>query len=352
MPPEQSVDPIEAMVDQWLGEEGQNDEQSTTTQEGGDTDGSTTTEPAQGQTEQTQSTEPTQQEVKPTGQSGKPSDQQQRTTEQAPRPNPGDLVGRDGNVIARAGAERRFYETAQRATQQAQQYKQQLDTTTAQLTAFREAAQLPTQLGLSPEESSTGLQLVASWKQNPVGVIQYLVEQAKAAGHNVEGLGGISDMGAIRRMIDERLAPVTQQAQSVQAQEQAQTAAREQVQALASAYGESALVNSDALSKLIGASQESGQSMSLEQAYFRFAEWCYRNQYDPHQPIDAQIEARRAPQANTPAQSEQRNPPRPNGRAVSAPNGVTPVDPTAVFTGQESMRDIVRASLREAGFNA
>lgn len=340
-------DDVEAMVDKWLGETDNSETPPTIEGEATDASDSPATDEA-APTEETPKPDAVQQ---PAGEEAKPADSKERVAEQAPKPGPGDLVGQDGRVLARAGAERRHYEAAQRATRDVQQVRQQLERTTAELNAFREAAQLPTKLGLSPEESTTGLQLVASWKSNPVGVIQYLVEQAKAAGHTLDGIGGMTDPGAIKRMIAEEFAPFRQQAQQVQAQTEAQTAAKQQVSDLVGAYGEQALTNSEALSKLIDASHEAGRPLSLEQAYFRFSQWCMQNGYDPHADINTQIAAKQQPQATQPATRQSNAAPRPTGRAVAAPNGVIPMDTAAGVTGTESTRDLVRMAMREQGFN-
>lgn len=333
---------VESMVDQWL------EEPETSTQEGA-SEGQTTEAAPEGTDTQPERTETDAAPDKSSGQPDKPSGDTKPVTQQAQTAKPGDLVDRDGRVIARAGAERRHYEAASKFRSQAEQSQQQLQKVTTELNAFREAAQMPTQLGLSPDESATGLQLMASWKSNPVGVLQYLVEQAKAAGHNVDTLGGpASDVGAIKQMIAQELAPFRQQAQATQQHEQVQTAAQQQVKSLVDEYGEQALTNNEALAKLLDAAAAQGKSLTVEQAYLRFSTWCYQQGLDPHQPIDPQIAARRtSPQQ--PA-TEQR-PPRPNGRAVAAPNGVIPMDTHAGVTGAETSRDLVRAAMRDAGFN-
>lgn len=337
---------IEAMVDGWLGET-DNGQQPPADNQGVETN---ETDPPADQTEDTssQSAKPDAVEAQPNVAPGKPADDKNRVVEQAPKAGPGDLVDREGRVLAKAGAERRHYEAAQRATRDVQSVRQQLQQRDAELAAFREAAQLPTQLGLSPEESSTGLQLAHSWKNNPVGVIQYLVEQAKAAGHTLDGIGGMADPGAIKRMIAEEMAPFRQQATQLQSQTEANTAAQQQIDGLVSAYGNEAMVNAEALSKLIGAAAEAGSPMNLEQAYGRFTNWCIQNGYDPRNPIDPQIAAKQQP---TPPATQQSQPPRPNGRAVAAPNGVIPMDTAANITGNETTRDLVRIAMREQGFN-
>lgn len=335
---------VDAMVDKWLSDDSDTGTDTATT-EGTPDAGTPDAEPTEGTPQQP--AEANAATDQPTSEPAKPGSDKEPSGQQVQKSGPGDLVDRDGKVVARAGAERRHYEAATKFKTQLEQVNGQLDRTRGELEAFRTAAQLPTQLGLNPEESTTGLQLIASWKTNPVGVIQYLVEQAKAAGHNLETLGGATDIGAIKQMIAQELQPIRQQAQSEQRVQEAQTAAQQQVQALVSEYGEQALNNGDALSKLINASIEQGRPLNLEQAYLRFNNWCYQNGFDPANPIDPQIAARRTP----PPATQQSQPPRPNGRAVAAPNGVVPMDHAAGITGNENTRDLVRAAMREQGFN-
>lgn len=341
-----TADNIEAMVDTWLAEG--NDTTPGSEQE--QTADGTGTPDSQTEDQQGKPAEGDAAAGEQVDSASKPADNAQREAQQPPKAGPGDLVDPQGRVLAKAGAERRHYEAAQRANREVQSVRQQVTKLETELNAYKQAAGMPTQLGLSPDETATGLQLVASWKQNPAGVIQYLVEQAKAAGHNLPELGGATDYGAIKNMIAQELAPFRQQAQQTQQLTEAQTAAKGQVDALVSEYGETALTNSDALAKLIDASTQAGKPLNLEQAYLRFSNWCLQNGYDPSSPIDPQIVARQQPQQQAPANT-QRMPPRPNGRATASPNGVTPIDPAAGTTGSESMRDLVRASMREQGFN-
>lgn len=335
---------IESMVDKWLDEPETPD---ATTSEGGQSEATEGEAAPEGEGTQPKHAEADAAQDKPAGEQPKPNGDAKPPTQPTQAAKPGDLVDRDGKVIARAGAERRHYEAASRFRTEATQYKTQLDKVTTELNAFREAAQMPTQLGLSPDESATGLQLMASWKSNPVGVLQYLVEQAKAAGHNVDTLGGpATDVGAIKQMIAQELAPFRQQSQAAQQSEQINTAAQQQVDQLVGDYGEQALTNGPALAKLIDASATQGRPMTVEQAYLRFNAWCYQQGFDPHQPIDPQIAGRASPPA-----TQQRNPPRPNGRAVAAPNGVIPMDTQAGISGSETTRDLVRGAMRDAGFN-
>jgi len=75
---------------------------------------------------------------------------------------PQDLVDANGNVIATGGKERRFYETAQREKQRADQYSKEVETLKAQLEAINNAGTVGTQYDLTPDEVTTGAQIVSA----------------------------------------------------------------------------------------------------------------------------------------------------------------------------------------------
>jgi hypothetical protein len=93
---------------------------------------------------------------------------------------PQDLVDANGNLIAAGGKERRFYETAQREKHRADQAASKITQLVGQLKAITDAGTVGTQFGLTPEEVTTGAQLIAQYKKNPVETIQYMLTQAQA----------------------------------------------------------------------------------------------------------------------------------------------------------------------------
>ena len=68
--------------------------------------------------------------------------------ESAPR-GPQDLVDGQGNLVAKGGKERRFYETAQRERQRADTLEREINTLRTKVDAFEGTGNLPNQYNLS-----------------------------------------------------------------------------------------------------------------------------------------------------------------------------------------------------------
>ena len=134
---------------------------------------------------------------------------------------PQDLIDRGGQVIARGGSERRFYETAIREKQRANALEAKVNTLTAQAEAIKSAGNVGTQYNLTPDEVTSGAKLMSAYKESPIGTITYLLTQAQAAGHNVEDIatGGL-DAEAVKEMLDDARTPLVEAQQaSVDTQE-------------------------------------------------------------------------------------------------------------------------------------
>ena len=271
-----------------------------------------------------------------------------------------------GEVVARAGAERRFFEAARQARAElarVQTAVSQMEATVRErdtaLAAYREAANSYTSLGLEPQEVTMAMQLMSNYKRNPLEAIRYMLTEAQAAGHNVASItsGSGIDTAAIARLIDQRLAPFTQDRQSAQAQETAYNNARTVWQTLANeraAYGEDINIHADAIANLL----RRDDNMTLREAYLTLGNWALANGYDMGQPLAPQIQARQA--GNT---AQQQQPPADNLQSPGT-NGVPPVQrrnvgATANTTEMRparagefaSNRDLVREAMREAGMN-
>ena len=264
-----------------------------------------------------------------------------------------------GRVVAKAGNERALYESARNFHTQMQQHRGQaetlqreLDTTKAHLTAFREAAQLPTQLGLQPQEVTTAMQFMAHFKANPVEAAKKVLTEVLALGHNLEDLKGSVDMAAIQRMIQTEVAPFkqnlsTQQQQLEQQQQlqQFQAQADRELEELFDTFpwAEQQQVE---LQRVL----EADERLPLREATLMLQAWAYKNGYDLNRPLSAQHEA-----AATRQPQQQQQPQRMNAAQVVAPSGstngtVVPRVNTAV-NHDRSMRDIVSETLREHGIN-
>lgn len=266
-----------------------------------------------------------------------------------------------GEVVARAGAERRFFEEARQARVELTRVQgniQQLEAAVRErdtaLNAYREAATSYTSLGLEPQEVTMAMQLMSNYKRNPLEAIRYMLTEAQAAGHNVASItsGNGIDTAAVARLIDQRLAPFTQDRQAAQAQETAYNNARNAWQTLANeraAYGEDINIHADAIANLL----RRDDNMTLREAYLTLGNWALANGYDMGQPLAPQIQARQAGTAQQ-APADNLQTPGTNGvppvqrRNVGATANTTEMRPARA--GEfASNRDLVREAMREAG---
>jgi|TARA_R110000823_G_scaffold188361_1_gene320395 hypothetical protein len=266
------------------------------------------------------------------------------TTEQQEQSRgPQDLVDANGNVIAAGGKERRFYETAQREKQRADQVSNELNVVKSQMEAVNNAGTVGTQYGLSPEEVTTGAQLIAAYKNNPVEAIQYMLTQAQSNGHNVDGItSGGTDMQAVKQMLDNALAPILGEQQervdSQEAQDRAETIYNE----FNSKYPDSA-VHEDSLTRLL----QQEPSLNVEAAYYKLQSYYASRGLDWTKSL-AQLQQE---QESQPQQQQARvnaQPQPPEGGGVT-PNLVT--DTAQVADISTSTDDIIRQAMSEAGIN-
>jgi hypothetical protein len=249
---------------------------------------------------------------------------------------PQDLVDRDGNVIARGGKERRFYETAQKERQRADTLTNENNTLQTKVDAFESSGNLHNQYSLTPEELTTGAQLISAFKDNPVDTIKYLLTEAQSAGHNIEGVGQGTDVAALGKMLDDKLSPLTTERQQTLEHQQRQEQATQIYDQFMSSYPDSA-VHQDTLAQLL----ERDKTLSPEAAYFKLKSFYLEKGLDWNTPLDVhEHNIQTQVQAKENTQS-------------SLPSGSTPADnvtdASQIASVDTDMEDIIKDSMREAG---
>jgi len=256
--------------------------------------------------------------------------------EQGQPRGPQDLVDREGNVIARGGKERRFYETAQKERQRADTLTNEINTLRTKVEAFEGSANLHNQYSLSPEELTTGAQLISAFKDNPVDTIKYLLTEAQSAGHNIEGVGQGTDVAALSRMLDDKLSPLTTERQQTLEHQQRQEQATQVYDQFMSSYPDSA-VHQDTLAQLL----ERDTTLSPEAAYFKLKSFYLEKGLDWNTPLDVH-------EQNIQAQVQTKE-----NTQSSLPSGSTPADNVTdaaqIASVDTDMEDIIKDSMREAG---
>lgn len=302
----------------------------------------------------------------PAGATGGDQGQQQQQQGERELPPPGrdygvnkagDIIDKQGNIVAKAGAERRHWERSYRSeTVVVPGLQREVSRLTQELAAARAATQAAQQAGLNDQESTTAIQLMAAWKKNPGDTLRWLLTEYQKAGNDISGLLGgegaqQTGVGAIARLIDEKLKPFTEAQQQQQQSTQAQQEAAQEAQRFFGSYPD-AVIHEAPIANLM----QQYPSMSAEAAYWRLKAYVQQNGLDWNQPLAPQVLQRQqtaqggdqgAP--NSQQQQQQRQPaPMPNGVNGGA---ALSVPAPAVNEASDSVADIVRSAMRDAGYN-
>ena len=261
------------------------------------------------------------------------------TEQQGKVSSPQDLVDAQGNVIATGGKERRFYETAQRERQRAEGLTREVETLQAQLEAINNAGSVGSQYDLSPEEVTTGAQIIAAYKNNPVETIEYMLTQAQASGHNVDAIGqnGNMNLNAVKQMVDSAIQPLVAEQYEREEIEAANDRAQEIYDNFNSQYPDSA-VHEDSLARLL----EQEPSLSPEAAYFKLRSYYMERNLDWTKSLEQLQSEQSSQQASANTQQAV-----PDGNVIS--NRVT--DTAQVADANTSTDDIIRQAMSDAGIN-
>jgi hypothetical protein len=262
--------------------------------------------------------------------------------EQQQTRGPQDLVDRNGNVVAKGGAERRHYERAQTEARRADTATQELETVKAQLKAINDAGTVGTQYGLTPEEVTTGAQLLSQWKQDPIATIKYMLTQAQSLGHNIETIAsGGTDMSAVKNMLDTALAPLIKD-RTDQIDTQARNDEVIKIYNDFTARHPDAAVHEDTLAQLI----QQDKSLSVDAAFYKLQTFYATNGYDWTKSLatlQKEHEEAKAKGNNVEGRSQP-----PDGNNVNT-NNVT--DTSVVAPVSESTDDIIKQAMRDSGMS-
>lgn len=257
-----------------------------------------------------------------------------------PNTGPQDLVDATGNVIAKGGKERRFYETMQNEKSRADNLQRELATAQIKLEAVEKIGTLDKQYNLSPEQLTTGAQMMAAYIKNPVETIKYLLTQAQASGHNIEGIGTGTDMQSIKQMLTNALKPVTDTHEQSRAITERVEVATQQYNGFISTYPDAA-IHEDVIAQLL----DKEPNLSLEAAYYKLKSFYSERGLDFTKPL-AQLTKEAEERPATTAQGVTESIPSGNVN----PNSVVGSDTVADVS--TSIDDIIRQSMQEAGLVA
>jgi hypothetical protein len=261
-------------------------------------------------------------------------------------PNTRDLVDPiSGRTVAQGGIERRVFEEAQRHARENVQLQHQLRQAQAQAGGASEVMQEAQRLNVSPEQHVVAIRVMSDFVRDPVKTLEYLVAEVKAKGYQIPFLeNGVSqgmDLTAIQRMIDQKMAPLTQQQAAAQQQQKIQADAAQQLNGFISDHPE-AEANLDVIAEMMQAQP----GLGLQKAYITMMRWAHEHGLDVSQSLKRQI-ADFQRQQQTTQQPQPTNRPLPGPR--SATNGAVATSDTGQFSENASWADIIRHSMRESG---
>jgi len=257
----------------------------------------------------------------------------------------GNFVDAEGKIIARAGSERRMYEKLQRTERSSQFFEGEVNRLQQEGEQVKALNGLPEKYKLNEQEVGLGLQIIDQLKTNPVEAGRWILQEVMKSGYNlqqilgeVEGVPTSSmDMGAITRIIQEQLQPITSKFQEQESATQSATDNQRNAERFIATH-EYADLHIDPIVNLM----KQNPQMSSERAYFEVRQYAQANSLDFSQPLGPQIEARRNAGTNVPTQP---NRVMPNGNAASTTETQKPDTSSA----DDDWDSIINQSMFDAG---
>lgn len=202
--------------------------------------------------------------------------------------NSQDLVDANGNIIAKAGAERRFYEENARLKQQKAdfdnrilpQIKQNYNAMMAKVAAYEETYKAMQASDMTPEDVNLGIELVRQWRKSPEETLKFLLTQAKSYGINIEGHASAIDAAAISQMMDQKLQPFVQEREEAIRQQEVLANARKIHTEFYQRYPDAKIHN-----KELAYLYKKNPNASLDAVYWQLRNHYAENGYDFNTPL-------------------------------------------------------------------
>lgn len=273
----------------------------------------------------------------------------------------GNLVNQQGQIVARAGSERRLFEKSARLETQLTATKklnekatQDLQRAVQEVQGMRQVYGLGESLRMTTQEAMLGLRMVDMYKKDPSEFFKYVLTQVTAAGHDVSkllpeaGAAAVSPEGIqklIQRELQQALGPVRETREADARQQKIDADIEIEYNQFVERFPD-APIHEDVIARLI----QDDTNLTLDAAYYRLQAFAYKNGLDFSLPLKPQIEAR-SKSGNT-----QRNAPPPQQRTQQRPmpgaRGAAPVvNNQPRFSADSSFDDIINSSLREHGIS-
>lgn len=275
---------------------------------------------------------------------GKPASDKKGEEDKSKGGATGDITV-DG-VVIKAGAERRFYEKARLAESHLSMKQNELNQANqARDRLQQELTQLKTTVsslnGADPAIVSTGLKLVKDLQRDPTGTLKALLTEALAAGYTIEGIGAGIDAQSIRGEVLKQFAPLQEQQQRLQQEQQTNQAIEQEVTNFYSSFPD-ARIHDDIIAQVIAKNPQ----LSLSEAYYQLKSAAIDRNLDWSKPLAPQIAGEQQQQ-----QPQQQQKPMTNGRGPQGDVKVATADKTVVAHESTDMGSIIKAAMRDNGMN-
>ena len=213
---------------------------------------------------------------------------EQTTNKSRGNNTPQDLVDANGNIIAKAGAERRFYEENVRLKKEKERFNQQVlpalrqnyDAMLSKVQAYENTFASMRMGDLSNEEVQLGMELMRQWKKSPKDTLNFLLTQAKRSGIDIDSGANTVNMEAINQMLDDKLKPFYQEREAIEENKRIEQESRQIYDNFINKYPD-AKIHSDELAYLIRKNPDE----SLDSIYYQLKMHYMQNGYDFNTPL-------------------------------------------------------------------
>ena len=201
----------------------------------------------------------------------------------------GELLGKDGQVVAATRREKQLAYNLNRAQYAANQASRQLRQMQGVFQQYQALDQVMRQNNLSPQQANEALQLRAMAEKDPITAVRDVVARVLATGVTMEQLFGtdaVPNINArvITNELDRRLGPLERQGQMAQQQRQIEERAQVQMEEFVQTHPH-AETHGVEISNLV---QQHG--LTPERAYFELRSWVERRGFDFTSALRPQIE--------------------------------------------------------------
>ena len=233
----------------------------------------------------------------------------------------GELLDKNGNIIATTRREKQLAYNLNRAQYAANQANRDARRMQQALQGFQHIDQVMKQNNLSPQMVQEAVQLRAMAERDPIMAVRDIVARVLATGVTMEQLFGNDAVPSINARVitnelDRRLGPLEQQTKQHQQQQRINDQAVELMENFVQSHPY-AETHGNEISSLVAQ-----HGLSPERAYFELRSWVERRGFDFSSPLKPQIEA---------AMQRQRSG-RGNGGGRSTPGSMRSVQPNSVPT--------------------